>query len=102
MWRWLRFSKRGKTRGTWFHLLISCSYHNLFSRVGEDGEMAFCRSKWLNYMTLRMTWEAKDQLKSLLINSGFPEAALIAKPVSNVGIDSNLDLVSLLVIFFCS
>ncbi|KAK6310634.1 hypothetical protein J4Q44_G00186890 [Coregonus suidteri] len=40
---------------------------------GEDAESRFCEHKRLNMSTLRMTWEAKVQLKEILINSGFPE-----------------------------
>ncbi|XP_008593253.1 PREDICTED: ATP-dependent RNA helicase A [Galeopterus variegatus] len=40
---------------------------------GEEAEIRFCEHKRLNMATLRMTWEAKVQLKEILINSGFPE-----------------------------
>lgn len=40
---------------------------------GEEAEIRFCDHKRLNMATLRMTWEAKVQLKEILINSGFPE-----------------------------
>lgn len=45
----------------------------LFRINGEDAETAFCEHKRLNMSTLRMTWEAKVQLKEILVNSGFPE-----------------------------
>uniref|UniRef100_A0AAY5KZW6 RNA helicase n=1 Tax=Esox lucius TaxID=8010 RepID=A0AAY5KZW6_ESOLU len=41
--------------------------------AGEDAESRFCEHKRLNMSTLRMTWEAKVQLKEILVNSGFPE-----------------------------
>lgn len=31
--------------------------------------------------TLRMTWEAKVQLKEILINSGFPEGKILISKV---------------------
>lgn len=40
---------------------------------GEEVESSFCEHKRLNMSTLRMTWEAKVQLKDILANSGFPE-----------------------------
>lgn len=45
----------------------------VFRINGEDAECAFCEHKRLNMSTLRMTWEAKVQLKEILLNSGFPE-----------------------------
>lgn len=44
-----------------------------FRMSGEEAEIRFCEQKRLNMATLRMTWEAKVQLKEILINSGFPE-----------------------------
>lgn len=43
---------------------------------GEEAEIRFCEQKRLNMATLRMTWEAKVQLKEILINSGFPEGKM--------------------------
>lgn len=40
---------------------------------GEEAEKRFCEHKRLSMATLRMTWEAKVQLKDILISSGFPE-----------------------------
>lgn len=45
----------------------------IFRMGGEEAEIRFCEHKRLNMATLRMTWEAKVQLKEILINSGFPE-----------------------------
>uniref|UniRef100_A0A8C7IK65 RNA helicase n=1 Tax=Oncorhynchus kisutch TaxID=8019 RepID=A0A8C7IK65_ONCKI len=60
---------------------------------GEDAESRFCEHKRLNMSTLRMTWEAKVQLKEILINSGFPEECLMTQMFNNVGPDNNLDVV---------
>lgn len=35
--------------------------------------------------TLRMTWEAKVQLKEILINSGFPEGTVLELPLHSGG-----------------
>lgn len=45
----------------------------LYRMGGEDAEIRFCEHKRLNMATLRMTWEAKVQLKDILVNAGFPE-----------------------------
>eukprot|EP00063_Salmo_salar_P020735 XP_013995570.1 PREDICTED: ATP-dependent RNA helicase A-like [Salmo salar] len=60
---------------------------------GEDAESRFCEHKRLNMSTLRMTWEAKVQLKEILINSGFPEECLMTQMFNNVGPDNHLDVV---------
>ena len=43
---------------------------------GEDAEINFCDHKGLNMPTLRTTWEAKNQLRDLLVTCGIPEECL--------------------------
>ncbi|XP_069837244.1 ATP-dependent RNA helicase A isoform X1 [Dendropsophus ebraccatus] len=66
---------------------------------GEDAEIRFCEHKRLNMSTLRMTWEAKVQLKDILINAGFPEECLMNQVFNNTGPDNNLDVVISLLAF---
>ncbi|XP_036452301.1 ATP-dependent RNA helicase A isoform X1 [Colossoma macropomum] len=66
---------------------------------GEDAENRFCEHKRLHMSTLRMTWEAKVQLKEILINAGFPEESLMNQMFNNVGPDNNLDVVITLLTF---
>ncbi|MEE6495870.1 hypothetical protein FKM82_002172 [Ascaphus truei] len=66
---------------------------------GEDAETRFCEHKRLNMSTLRMTWEAKVQLKDILVNSGFPEECLMNQVFNNTGPDNNLDVVISLLAF---
>ncbi|KAJ6657376.1 hypothetical protein lerEdw1_002543 [Lerista edwardsae] len=66
---------------------------------GEDAEIRFCEHKRLNMATLRMTWEAKVQLKDILVNSGFPEECLMTQIFNNTGSDNNLDVVISLLAF---
>ncbi|XP_056600309.1 ATP-dependent RNA helicase A [Triplophysa dalaica] len=66
---------------------------------GEDAEIRFCEHKRLNMPTLRMTWEAKVQLKDILVNEGFPEECLMNQIFNNVGPDNNLDVVISLLTF---
>lgn len=55
-----------------WHLTVCAS---VFRLNGEEAEAAFCDHKRLNMSTLRMTWEAKVQLKEILVNAGFPEGS---------------------------
>uniref|UniRef100_A0A2D4FLX6 Helicase-associated domain-containing protein n=1 Tax=Micrurus corallinus TaxID=54390 RepID=A0A2D4FLX6_MICCO len=66
---------------------------------GENAENRFCEYKRLNMATLRMTWEAKVQLKEILVNSGFPEESLMTQVFNNTGPDNNLDVVISLLAF---
>uniref|UniRef100_A0A6I8Q2R4 RNA helicase n=1 Tax=Xenopus tropicalis TaxID=8364 RepID=A0A6I8Q2R4_XENTR len=66
---------------------------------GEEAETRFCEHKRLNMATLRMTWEAKVQLKEILVNSGFPEECLMTQVFNNTGPDNNLDVVISLLAF---
>ncbi|XP_047197965.1 LOW QUALITY PROTEIN: ATP-dependent RNA helicase A [Hippoglossus stenolepis] len=66
---------------------------------GEEAETRFCEHKRLNMSTLRMTWEAKVQLKEILVNSGFPEESLLTQMFNTVGPDNNLDVVISLLTF---
>uniref|UniRef100_H3CAU5 RNA helicase n=1 Tax=Tetraodon nigroviridis TaxID=99883 RepID=H3CAU5_TETNG len=66
---------------------------------GEEAESSFCEHKRLNMSTLRMTWEAKVQLKEILVNSGFPEESLMTQMFTTVGPDNNLDVVVSLLTF---
>ncbi|KAK1787167.1 hypothetical protein P4O66_017023, partial [Electrophorus voltai] len=66
---------------------------------GEEAETKFCEHKRLHMSTLRMTWEAKVQLKEILINSGFPEECLMNQIFNNVGPDNSLDVVISLLTF---
>ncbi|XP_055671358.1 ATP-dependent RNA helicase A isoform X4 [Falco peregrinus] len=66
---------------------------------GEEAEKRFCERRRLSMATLRMTWEAKVQLKDILVNSGFPEECLMTQPFNNTGPDNNLDVVISLLAF---
>uniref|UniRef100_A0A8B9IRK9 RNA helicase n=1 Tax=Amazona collaria TaxID=241587 RepID=A0A8B9IRK9_9PSIT len=66
---------------------------------GEEAEKRFCEHKRLSMATLRMTWEAKVQLKDILMSSGFPEECLMTQPFNNTGPDNNLDVVISLLAF---
>uniref|UniRef100_A0A665V471 RNA helicase n=1 Tax=Echeneis naucrates TaxID=173247 RepID=A0A665V471_ECHNA len=67
--------------------------------AGEEAESRFCEHKRLNMSTLRMTWEAKVQLKEILVNSGFPEETLLTQVFNPVGPDNGLDVVVSLLTF---
>lgn len=59
----------------------------------ESAEYQFCESRQLNMSTLRMTSEAKLQLKDLLCNAGFPDECMHPQPFNYSGPDSKLDMV---------
>ncbi|XP_067130915.1 ATP-dependent RNA helicase A isoform X2 [Centruroides vittatus] len=65
---------------------------------GEQAEMAFCEQYSLSLPTLRVTYDAKNQLKELLSSAGFPEGSTAEQYYVFNGPDAKLDmLVALLV-----
>jgi len=62
--------------------------------VGEDAEANFCENHQLNMATLRMTSDAKMQLKDLLCNIGFPDECMYPQPFNYSGPDESLDMVT--------
>ncbi|XP_059486381.1 dosage compensation regulator isoform X2 [Neocloeon triangulifer] len=60
---------------------------------GEEAEMRFCDSKMLSVPTLRVTWEAKNQLRDLMNSIGFPEETMVPQVYNYTGPDSKLDMV---------
>ncbi|XP_043256205.1 dosage compensation regulator isoform X5 [Colletes gigas] len=64
---------------------------------GEYAEQSFCESKNLSIPTLRVTWEAKNQLQALLQSAGFPEETLCPTPLNyQAGADVRLDTITAL------
>lgn len=64
---------------------------------GEYAEQMFCESKGLSMPTLRVTWEAKNQLQGLLQQTGFPETTLCPTPLNyQAGADVRLDTITAL------
>ncbi|XP_051171646.1 dosage compensation regulator-like isoform X2 [Leptopilina boulardi] len=64
---------------------------------GEFAEQTFCESKNLSLPTLRVTWEAKNQLQALLTSAGFPEETLCRTPLNyQAGADVRLDTITAL------
>jgi hypothetical protein len=53
----------------------------------------FCDHKGLNMPTMRVTWEAKNQLKELLVGCGFPEECFLPQEYNFSGPDPKLDMV---------
>ncbi|KAJ8672784.1 hypothetical protein QAD02_004044 [Eretmocerus hayati] len=64
---------------------------------GEYAENAFCESKNISMPTLRVTWEAKNQLQALLTSAGFPEETMCPTPLNyQAGADVRLDSITAL------
>uniref|UniRef100_T1JBZ2 RNA helicase n=1 Tax=Strigamia maritima TaxID=126957 RepID=T1JBZ2_STRMM len=60
---------------------------------GEEAEFAFCEQKGLSVPTLRVTWEAKNQLRELLQMAGFSEDCMCPQIMNFTGPDPKLDMV---------
>ncbi|XP_071443842.1 dosage compensation regulator mle isoform X2 [Hetaerina americana] len=60
---------------------------------GEQEEITFCDEKMLSLPTLRVTSDAKDQLKDLLLQAGFPEETMLPGQFNFNGSDERLDMV---------
>ena len=56
-------------------------------------EVHFCDQKSLNMPTMRVTWEAKNQLRDLLVSCGFPEECFAPQEYNFNGPDPKLDMV---------
>nr|XP_040564677.1 dosage compensation regulator-like isoform X2 [Lepeophtheirus salmonis] len=65
---------------------------------GERSETGFCDQKGINISTMRVTADAKSQLKDLLIKAGFPEECMIPQCYNFSGPDGKLDVVIALLI----
>ena len=62
-------------------------------RGGEAAEARFADIKGLNVPTLRTTSDAKQQIRTLLTNAGFPEDSFAPIGMNFFGNDANVDLV---------
>jgi ATP-dependent RNA helicase A len=60
---------------------------------GEEAEHTFCQANHLAHPSLRMAAEARDQLKGLLIFSGFPEECFVPYNLRVTGSDEKTDMV---------
>ncbi|KAK8730386.1 hypothetical protein OTU49_007985 [Cherax quadricarinatus] len=62
---------------------------------GEEAEIRFCEDNRISLPALRVTWEAKNQLKELLVNAtGFPEECLLPQTFNFYGsADPKLDII---------
>ncbi|KAH3778151.1 ATP-dependent RNA helicase A-like isoform X2 [Dreissena polymorpha] len=60
---------------------------------GEQSEVYFCENKSLSLPTLRMTCEAKNQVRDILVNADFPEDCIMPQMFNYHGPDNKLDIV---------
>ncbi|KAK8766981.1 hypothetical protein V5799_006235 [Amblyomma americanum] len=66
---------------------------------GEFAESNFCEQFSISMPTLRITYDAKNQIRELLLAAGFPESALAPEVYNFSGVDPKLDvMVALLVL----
>ncbi|CAH1405915.1 unnamed protein product [Nezara viridula] len=66
------------------------------SRGGESAGMSFCETKQVSEPTLRVTADAKTQLKDLLVTCGFSEEAMMSMFYQFNDEDENLDIITAL------
>ncbi|XP_067933886.1 ATP-dependent RNA helicase A protein-like isoform X2 [Watersipora subatra] len=76
------------------------AYLNAFSSweearsYGNLSEQRYCDDKMLSQPILKMTCEAKNQLRAILTNCGFPEEALMPLNYDYFGPDTKIDVVT--------
>jgi len=60
---------------------------------GPASEERFCEIKMVSMPTLRVTWEAKNQLISLITQAGFPEESMQMQNYNVSGPNDKLDVI---------
>ncbi len=66
---------------------------------GEEAEYELCERKCLNMQTMRMTFEARNQLKDIMVMSGFPEDCLAEVGFNQNETDHKLDVIGSLLTY---
>ncbi len=61
---------------------------------GEQAEIEYCDRKFLNMSTMRMTFEARNQLKDIMLQSGFPDECLYEINFDVNDADGKLDIIT--------
>ena len=82
----------GRTQSDHLALLNTFYTWETARQAGERAELNFCESKGLNMASLRLVWEAKTQLRDILVNCGFPEECFLQQEYNFHGSDPGLDL----------
>ncbi|XP_065223223.1 dosage compensation regulator isoform X2 [Planococcus citri] len=99
--RRLTFSQRafsGNRSSDHIAMLNAFSMWSRIARRGSEAEESFCEQRQISIPILKVTSEAKRQLKDLLINAGFPEESMIEMNYDFKGEDSNLDVIAALLV----
>ncbi|XP_033127174.1 ATP-dependent RNA helicase A-like isoform X2 [Anneissia japonica] len=73
-------------------------WENALMQGGEDAAIEYCDRKSLQMTSLRMTYEARNQLKDILLMEGFPEECMMSENFNYSGTDNCLDVVVSLII----
>ena len=91
----------GKRQSDHVALLVAFEQWLRAHRRGETAEAEFCERKCLNQQTMRMTLEARNQLRDIMRHSGFPEDCLTdeGKPMDPNNNDARLDLITSLLTY---
>lgn len=90
----------GKRQSDHIALLIAFQQWLNVKWQGETAEKEFCERKALNIQTMRMTYEARNQLKDIMLYSGFPEECLYENKKYDIfNNDPNLDVLTSLLCY---
>ena len=82
--------------------LLLCPLSQLWDHArqnDEQAEISFCEYKGINMSTLRVTWDAKNQLQDIMTNVGFPEETLLPITMDTIGTDPKLDTIMALMCY---
>lgn len=80
-------------------LLVAFQQWSRAMYQGEHAEMEFCERKCLNSQTMRMTYEARNQLKDIMLGAGFPEECLSQVSFNPNEVDHKLDIITSLLAY---
>ncbi|XKL60293.1 hypothetical protein PGB90_001309 [Kerria lacca] len=97
--RRLTFAQKSFSGNRYSDHITMLNAFKTWSRIakrGPEAEESFCEQKQISIPTMRVTSEAKRQLKNLLINAGFPEESLMEQEYDFKAEDDNLDMVAAL------
>ncbi|KAL1423814.1 hypothetical protein MTO96_003731 [Rhipicephalus appendiculatus] len=97
----LAYVQRRFFAGRWSDHITLLNVFNQWEQAhmqGEYAEGSFCEQFSISMPTLRITYDAKNQLRELLMSADFPEAALAPDAYNFGGRDPKLDMIVALLV----
>lgn len=92
--RMMHKSMAGKRCSDHTALLVAFQQWLRAKYQGEMAEVEFCDRKCLNIQIMRMTFEARNQLKDIMVSAGFPEECLLENNFNPNETDHKLDAIT--------